>query len=308
MKSSNSIKILYAWLAGLCFFLLEAHSSLAATQFHGARLSQARWEVVTSEFECMLIHQIPRYGRAVFWQYPGEELQFALQVMQPPIDDGHVSVHSIPPQWKHNLAVRVLGDMNIARGETPIHWDRKLALRLFYELENGMLARFTYRDWADGADEVKVVLSTVRFRDVLPNFKKCAKALPQWRTAFDVGRGGSANGKDNQFDKVIYFATDSSELTEASRLSLSSLASQLKSGSQRITLRINGHADPRGTYNYNDGLSLRRAKAVQKYLVVHGIAKQRVQLRYFGERQLVDNRNTEHAWARNRRVAITLVH
>ena len=300
MKQAIRIHFSASCILVLCTTLAAIHPAHAVTQYHFASLAQSEWRLVNSDYECMLIHDIPRYGRAVFWQVPGNQLQFALQVLQPPIEDGLVTVRSTPPGWKHDAEPRKLGKMEISKGETPIHWHRKLALRLFYELENGMAPSFSYSDWADGTDEVKVLLSTVRFRDVLPKFKKCVKALPRWQA--------SNAGLSNLAETArVYFATDSSELTEGARLTLSKLASELKLTPKSKTIKISGHADLRGTHPYNDRLSKRRAKAVRDHLISLGVRGIKVRVRHFGERRPVDPKNNEQAWARNRRAAIFLI-
>jgi sodium-type flagellar protein MotY len=291
--SASYVAVLWAMLAAI-------NPVRGITQYHFASLAQSEWRLADSDYECMLIHDIPRYGRAVFWQVPGSQLQFALQVLQPPVKEGLVTVRSTPPGWKHDAKPRKLGKMEISKGETPIHWHRKLALRLFYELENGMSPCFSYSDWADGTDEVKVLLSTVRFRDVLPKFKQCVRALTRWEAS-------NAELSNLAETARVYFATDSSELTEGARLTLSKLASELKLSPKSRTLQISGHADLRGTDTYNDRLSKRRAKAVKDYLVSLGVRGMKVRIRYFGERRPVDPKNTEQAWARNRRAAIFLI-
>ena len=284
----------------------------SATQYYGASLAQARWSFRSTKQECSLVHDIPRYGKAVFWQSSGQELQFALHVNQPPVQDGHALVRSVPPGWMHDAVARDLGEMAIAKGVTPIRWNRKLALRMYYELENGMFPQFRYQDWADGTDDVTVAISAVRFREVLAVFKHCVRGLKDTKTQvdnlpqvlFETHRWRQP--EQNSTETLVYFATDSDELTQSAQQTLAesykTMTMQEKSGE----ILVIGHADERASEAYNDDLSKRRALAVKNYLVDLGIAPEQLQLRYFGEREPVDNRGDAKAWARNRRVSISL--
>ena len=68
-----------------------------------------------------------------------------------------------------------------------------------------------------------------------------------------------------------------------------------------MTIRISGHADERGSDEYNLALSNRRAGAAKRYLVNKGIAENRITTDAYGEERPLDTASTEEAWARNRR-------
>jgi peptidoglycan-associated lipoprotein len=78
----------------------------------------------------------------------------------------------------------------------------------------------------------------------------------------------------------------------------------LKSGSIPVT--IEGHADERGTREYNLALGERRATAVKDYLVALGISPSRVRTLSYGEERPAVVGSSEAAWAKNRR-AVTVV-
>ena len=74
-------------------------------------------------------------------------------------------------------------------------------------------------------------------------------------------------------------------------------------GNPDITLfEIQGHTDERGDDNYNLDLSNRRAEAVKKYLVDHGVDEKRLEAQGYGETMPIDKNHDENAWAKNRRV------
>lgn len=101
-----------------------------------------------------------------------------------------------------------------------------------------------------------------------------------------------------------YFAYDSSVLTAESQKKLDAQAEWLKShGDVKVT--IEGHADERGTREYNLALGERRANAVKKYLVTLGVADDRVSTVSYGKERPAVLGSTESAWAKNRR-AVTV--
>jgi|SRR5688572_6519349 peptidoglycan-associated lipoprotein len=74
-----------------------------------------------------------------------------------------------------------------------------------------------------------------------------------------------------------------------------------------MTIRISGHADERGSDEYNLALSNRRAAAAKRYLVNKGIAESRISIDAYGEERPLDTGSTEEAWARNRRDEFLIV-
>jgi peptidoglycan-associated lipoprotein len=71
--------------------------------------------------------------------------------------------------------------------------------------------------------------------------------------------------------------------------------------SQDITLRVEGHADQRGSDEYNLALSNRRAAAAKRFLIEQGIGPGRLETAGFGEERPLDPGQSESAWASNRR-------
>lgn len=69
----------------------------------------------------------------------------------------------------------------------------------------------------------------------------------------------------------------------------------------RLELQIEGHADERGPDEYNLALGNRRAAAIKRYMVQHGIADARLTITSYGEERPADARSTEEAWSVNRR-------
>ena len=98
----------------------------------------------------------------------------------------------------------------------------------------------------------------------------------------------------------VFFATNSSELTTASRETLRKQATWLRKNS-KITIVLEGHADERGTREYNLALGERRANAAKDYLMTYGISSNRISVLSYGKERPVDSGSNPLAWSKNRR-------
>lgn len=102
---------------------------------------------------------------------------------------------------------------------------------------------------------------------------------------------------------VFYFDFDKSALKPRARTLLAGHAAYLRDhGSVRIT--IEGHADERGTREYNLALGERRAEAVRSFLESLGVRGSQLSIVSYGEERPVDPGHNEAAWAKNRRVVL----
>jgi peptidoglycan-associated lipoprotein len=99
----------------------------------------------------------------------------------------------------------------------------------------------------------------------------------------------------------INFEFDQYTLTDEAKAALSELAQALKANPQ-FAVTIEGHADERGTVEYNLALGEQRARAAKDYLVSLGVEASRVDTISYGEQRPVDPGHDELAWAINRRI------
>lgn len=98
----------------------------------------------------------------------------------------------------------------------------------------------------------------------------------------------------------VHFEFDSSVLTQGSMDALAANARILQKHPS-LTIEVQGHADERGTTDYNLALGQRRATAVTEYLVRMGVSSSRVRMVSFGEELPEDDASNEVAWSKNRR-------
>lgn len=102
---------------------------------------------------------------------------------------------------------------------------------------------------------------------------------------------------------IFYFEFDRSDLGAEAREALVYHASQLMENPS-LRYRLEGHADERGTREYNLALGERRAQAIERYLQVQGVSSNQLDVISYGEEQPVAPGSSDAAHARNRRVEI----
>ena len=98
----------------------------------------------------------------------------------------------------------------------------------------------------------------------------------------------------------VFFATNETILTTASRETLRAQAAWLRKNSN-INIVVEGHADERGTREYNLALGERRANAAKDYLMTYGISGKRISLISYGKEKPVNPGSDPLAWSQNRR-------
>ena len=98
----------------------------------------------------------------------------------------------------------------------------------------------------------------------------------------------------------VFFATNKSSLTTASRATLRKQATFLRKN-KSLNVTIEGHADERGTREYNLALGERRANAARDYLMTYGISGKRISVISYGKEKPVNPASSPIAWSQNRR-------
>ena len=98
----------------------------------------------------------------------------------------------------------------------------------------------------------------------------------------------------------VFFATNETVLTTASRETLHKQATCLRKNS-KINVVLEGHADERGTREYNLALGERRANAAKDYLMTYGISGKRISVISYGKEKPVNPASSNLAWSQNRR-------
>ncbi len=100
----------------------------------------------------------------------------------------------------------------------------------------------------------------------------------------------------------VYFDFDKANLRPDQKAKLDGVAACLKNNS--LSAQVGGHADERGTEEYNLALSQKRADAASSYLVKSGVSKDKLSAVGFGENNPLSSGSSEDAWSKNRRVEV----
>ena len=98
----------------------------------------------------------------------------------------------------------------------------------------------------------------------------------------------------------VFFATNKSSLTTKSRETLRKQATYLRKN-KNLNVVLEGHADERGTREYNLALGEKRANAARDYLLTYGISGKRISVISYGKEKPVNSASTPLAWSQNRR-------
>ncbi len=127
-----------------------------------------------------------------------------------------------------------------------------------------------------------------------------------------AGAGGAPSTPGSQQDFVVnvgdrvFFETDSPELTVQARATLDKQAQWLNRYGNYGVVQLEGHADERGTREYNLALGARRAQTVRDYLASRGVNPQRLRTISYGKERPVAVCDDISCWSQNRRVVTAL--
>jgi len=134
----------------------------------------------------------------------------------------------------------------------------------------------------------------------------CANNPAENAQASAAARPGSQQDFVVNVGDRVFFETDSSELSGQSRATLDKQAQWLNSYSQYGQFTIEGHADERGTREYNIALGARRAQTVRDYLMSRGVAANRMRTISYGKERPVAVCDDISCWSQNRRAVTVL--
>ena len=278
----------------LLLLLITLFSALANATLYSNAINDGGWSVNSSIFECRLAHQVPFYGDAVFLKRAGEDSQFFLKPLSERLKTGKASLVSLPPVWKYDAEKVDLGYVAVMRGERPVKLNSRYAERLLTELLDGMELEITRQPWYGGKESSRVAITPIGFRSAYKDYQDClAGLLP---VNFDQIKRTS----------VFFGSAKFEDLLPKDRKKLDNIVLYAKADPNVTEFFIDGHTDAVGMRNDNLSLSEKRAKTVTDYLVSRGLSKEKITMRWHGERYPVISNKTRAGRAKNRRVTIRL--
>ena len=167
---------LISFIALVFFPVLTVYA--ASDRIYHSPMEQSSWSLtVDSPVRCEIEHLIPRFGKAVFYQESGRRLQLRFHSDHQFKKDLHVAFRSHTANWKSTQTQAVLADLKTSGSNHPmINISSNAARNAYFELQQGFQPSLFFIDEEDGFNSVSVVLSTVRFRDVEPDFGRICSA------------------------------------------------------------------------------------------------------------------------------------
>ncbi len=123
-----------------------------------------------------------------------------------------------------------------------------------------------------------------------------------WGTSTDAA-GAGAGAPSLLDERIIYFDFDKSAI-RPEFTDILQAHGQYIAEHPNVGVRFEGHADERGSREYNIGLGERRAQAVRRVVLLYGAGSNQITTVSYGEERPADSRSSESAWERNRRVEI----
>jgi len=162
---------------------------------------------------------------------------------------------------------------------------------------------------------IKAVLKALAVAGVVVGLTGCASSGGKKYTPGAKGQGvanaqqfyGQNISEDEEArllsKRTLYFGYDRFDLKNDDLLVLSAHAKQLLEN-PKLRIRLDGHADERGSREYNVGLSERRAKAAHKFLVLKGVSPEQIAVVGYGKEKPAVLGHDENAWRLNRRAEL----
>ena len=165
---------------------------------------------------------------------------------------------------------------------------------------------------AEGAETATLVAENVEAQKAAEEAAKAAAEAAEQAAAEEAAKAAAEQARQQSEEAtkalahIIYFDFDQSTFRAEYREVLNGHAAYLAANpGARIVLE--GHADERGTREYNMALGERRGNSVSRYLVVQGVSVDAIEVVSFGEERPVNEGHDEASWSENRRVEIRYV-
>lgn len=283
-------------LSAFLFTLLIILDATASTKrVYMAPIDKSQWTMTKDNvLLCQIEHEIPRFGKAIFYQESGRKIQFKMISKHRYKKDLDVSFRSVTASWKGPERDTDLSRLKTT-GNNPVIIDESVAAReAYFELQQGFQLYLDFVDDEDGYNSVSAVVSTVNFRDVEQKFSQCVTELHPYHFD-DVKRSLVHFDFDEEFPKI-----------DEEEASLKKMLDYLKVDHHIKTITVVGHTDYKGSVCYNETLSARRAYYIYDYLIQSNVDPKKLFLEFKGEKDPITKKKDEISRAKNRRVEVLL--
>lgn len=297
-RSSNRAGNAWSLAANLCrnagqWLLLIGLTGAVQAKDLVAPMDKSQWYISASIFECSIVHDIPLYGKGIFYHEAGEPLRFYTTALRNPMKPGQAALVVEASDWRPGAQIQDLGFVDVIESDQPIHVEAARSMSMMQGLLEGMFPTFT-RQAVYKEESIRVRLNSINFASVYNAYLECVSGLLP------------VNFRQVERTRV-HFAVDKSIMTKDDKTALDNLILYVKADSTVSAIYVDGHTDSSGRRIYNRRLSKDRAEVVTAYLIKHGIAPDIIQTRYHGESYPVIDNKTKSNKAKNRRSTVRLI-
>ncbi|MCR9276851.1 MAG: OmpA family protein [Pseudomonadaceae bacterium] len=273
---------------------LAAHADQVSR--FGAGLDGA-WNLEQHKDRCVLSQAIPDFGEARFERRAGRPLSLKLAGERTLFEAGELTIHSVSPPWAgqhegEGAAEAIREVLNVA--STPeLDVPDPMATDALMALYAGSDLLASGASWFAPNRRVEVQVASINVRPVYEQFVACFEALlpASWQ---DIERS------------ALNFATNKAALPSDARKRLDLIVRYLQADPTVGKVYIDGHTDDEGSRIANVRLSQRRASVVADQLAAMGIDRDRLVVRFHGDRYPIADNASEAGKASNRRTTVRL--
>ncbi|WP_285259542.1 flagellar protein MotY [Halopseudomonas bauzanensis] len=256
------------------------------------RMENVEWTVEGDKFECRLSQNVDGYGEAMFVRRAGERPVFELSAWSNLMRPGPAQLFNDAPPWRPGTTAQVLGSGTINDGPTVLRLPYQQAGQMLAGLSAGLQPTIQRGSISD-AGQIRVVVSSVGYRQAWDEFQTCASGLLPMNI-------------DQISRSAIGFPSGGAELDARARQMLDVALAYIEADPEVSRIQLDGHSDASGDRLLNRELSRQRVLAVQRYLVSHGVDEGLFVNRFHGERYPVVANSSAEGRAKNRRVTLRL--
>jgi peptidoglycan-associated lipoprotein len=163
-------------------------------------------------------------------------------------------------------------------------------------------ASTTQETGSSSAPEIQEPETSMEVEEVVVEIEPIKPMVSRGKIILPLDAMDAAAGSET-LRGMFYFDFDQAIVRRSGHSELDRHATVL-SGNSMLSVRLEGHADERGTREYNLALGERRANAVQAYLIAQGVSRSQMEVISYGEEKPADSGHDESSWRQNRRVEI----
>lgn len=287
-ETSSRMHRLFTFYLSFCLLAIGLDSRSASAASYRSPLADVQWLQVFSDYRCELRQPLGIWGDAGFVRQADGSDAFFLRFAKGAPLTGSVRVHAVAPAWRQAPDV-LLGDLYLDQQSTG---NGSVVAQMRAALEQHQRIWLQPSVVMQGKAPVSITLEPMHFAAAMAGWQQCVAGL---KPRYEQLRRTS-----------IFFPEADAALTTNELNKLKNIARWLRQDRSITGIYIDGHTDNIGNTADNLQLSRKRAQWVAGYLAEQGVDKQRLLVRWHGEKYPVVANFDSTGRDRNRRVTVRL--